>query len=94
MNKVLTSEELKSIQQPLDYQTGYSNDNFDKLYPNAKNPFHGTERDSKNRKNYNIKNNLDCDMCSNIAEYISKKDGIIEYKLCKECYHNKIKENK
>ena len=50
MNKIITSEETKSLQQPLDPKTGYSNPEFDKLYPDSKNPFHGTERDIMNKK--------------------------------------------
>ena len=49
-NHVYTSDEIKSMQQPLDSKTGYSNPTFDKLYPDKKNPFHGTERDLANKK--------------------------------------------
>ena len=49
-NHVYTSEELKAIQQPIDNKTGFSNPTFDRLYPNSKNPFHGTERDIANKK--------------------------------------------
>lgn len=93
MNKIQTSKEIKEMQQPLDYKSGYSNDSFDKLYPDSKNPFHGTERDSKNKRNYPIGRSIkyydECDNCDERAEYISKVNGWIEYKLCRQCYAKK-----
>ena len=48
--QVLSEEDWKSIQQPLD-KDGWSNDTFDKLYGRkTKNPYHGTERDRKKRR--------------------------------------------
>lgn len=47
----LTKQEWESIQQPLDYKTGRSNPEFDRLYGHkTKNPFTGTERDVKNKR--------------------------------------------
>jgi hypothetical protein len=90
MSRILTTKEIKEMQQPLDYKSGYSNDTFDKLYPNTKNPFHGTERDAKNKRNYPIaatfKSSEECDNCHNRAEYSSKINGVLEWKLCKKCY--------
>ena len=54
---IFTGRDLKEIQQPLNYKTGYSNENFDKLYGKESNPCTGTERDSRRRKNINIPNN-------------------------------------
>jgi hypothetical protein len=94
MNKIYTSQELRAIQQPLSNKTGYSNPQFDKLYGHkAKNPFHGTERDVVNKKNYPIgrspKYGDECDNCNERAEYSSKVNGLLEWKLCAKCYHNK-----
>jgi hypothetical protein len=48
---IVSGQDMKDIQQPLDYKTGWSNPTFDKLYGHrTKNPYHGTERDIKNRK--------------------------------------------
>ena len=95
MNRILTNKEIQAIQQPLNSKTGYSNDQFDKLYPNTPNVFHGTERDSKNKRNYpigrSIKYGDECDNCSNRAEYSSKINGVLEWKLCKQCYGGKYK---
>ena len=41
-----TMKELADIQQPL-HKDGYTNDWFDKLYGEDKNPWRGTERDRK-----------------------------------------------
>jgi hypothetical protein len=91
--RIMTAKEVREMQQPLDYKTGYSNDTFDRLYPDTKNPFHGTERDSKNKRNYPIgrtpKYYDECDMCSDKAEYSSKVNGVLEWKLCKNCYKKK-----
>ena len=48
-NKILTSQELADVQQPID-KDGYTNDYFNKLYGEDKNPYTGTERDRKKRK--------------------------------------------
>ena len=54
--KHLTSKEEKTRRtlaaQPLDYKSGYTNETFNKLYGDKKNPYKGTERDLKNRKKY------------------------------------------
>lgn len=50
-NQILSNDDLASIQQPLDRKTGRTNPVFDKLYGHkTKNPWHGTERDIKNKK--------------------------------------------
>ncbi len=49
--KILSKQDLKDIQQPLD-KDGYSSDLFDKFYGKHKNPYIGSERDRKNRKKY------------------------------------------
>ena len=46
----LTKQEWHDIQQPLDHKTGWSNPEFDKIYPNSPNPYKNTERDIKNKK--------------------------------------------
>ena len=89
MNKVYTAKEMDAIQQPLDNKSGYSNPRFDKLYGHkAKNPFHGTERDILNKKNYHFEENVEeCEECGKRAEFIGKENGEIKYRLCRECYH-------
>lgn len=91
MSKVYTSKEIEALQQPLDNKTGYSNPRFDKLYPKTKNPFHGTERDIILRKEgWRLqKFSSGCDVCGNEAEYISRINGQLEYKLCRSCYGKK-----
>ena len=49
MRQVLTSKDLADIQQPLD-KDGWSSSRFDELYGKNKNPYKGSERDRKNRK--------------------------------------------
>ena len=45
---ILTGKDLADIQQPLS-KDGYSNDHFDKLYGEDKNPYKDTERDRNNK---------------------------------------------
>jgi len=48
-NKILTSKELRDIQQPLS-KDGYTNPYFDKLYGKDKNPYTGTEKDRSKKR--------------------------------------------
>jgi len=48
--RFLTIKDRKAIQQPLN-KDGYSDNDFTKLYGKDKNPYLGTERDRKNKKN-------------------------------------------
>jgi len=51
-SQILSNKDMDSIQQPLDYKTGYENERFTKLYGKKKNPVSGTERDAKNRNRF------------------------------------------
>ncbi len=55
--KNYTGQDLKEIQQPLDYKkTGRVNPYFDKFFGHkTKNPFHGTERDNNSKRVERIK---------------------------------------
>jgi len=62
LNKRITKEDWKAIQQPLDGKTGKVNPKFDEFYKQkTANPFWGTDRDpSKERKEYlNVKKEYD-----------------------------------
>jgi hypothetical protein len=65
--KNLSSEDKKSIEQPID-KDGWTNDRFDKLYGHkTKNPFRGTERDRHNKKatfgSLEVPDTLTCPTC-------------------------------
>lgn len=83
---ILSDQEVAEIQQPLDYKTGYSNPLFDKLYPETKNPWHGTERDIANRKktygSLNIPEHYPCPKCGGLMDEWQKDHS----GLCGECF--------
>lgn len=96
ISKHKSGKEQKDLEQPLDYKTGWSNERFDRSYPDVKNPWRGSERDIKNRKGLRGESFGDeCQDCGKMSTDIFRSviNGELEYQLCRECYgeRNKIR---